>query len=636
MTLPSSPQTAEEPNWTRVVEWVLVIGLAAMMVWTTLCIGGYLAETMWVTSLIWAGLMTLAGILFVGRERRFHRAAWVPVPFLIFSLVSVVWWTPASWLGWREWLLWFQMWGVFVLALHFGKGRAHRVVLVSTMAGLALAGVGMAAFQRYVDPSWMMMGLSQAPQFFGRSAGMFGVPNSLAGLLELMLPVTLALVFSRSLGAVGKLLCGWLALLFTFAVVLTGSRGGWLGLGGALVLWPILMASTWRKRLAGLALVAVGIGAIGVAIYYGSEPARTRIQPMLNGQFEHTRPIIWRVGVEIWKDAPWLGTGAASYDVKFEPRRPLNFYERPEWTHNDYLNTLSDYGVVGFTLWAGAGVWLLGWGWRAVQPGRLGNGKRHDWVASRKWRLGLFLGLIAYALHLMVDFHTKIPALAFAAALSMGWLLRDAEGGMVTLRPAWARCLGVGLAGLALLMVSGRAMHLYAAEALRFPLRREIDRYARGTAPELDLASIINRARPGLARAVEIDPANGQAWADLAYSISLAAHVEAPSELTSLGRESESAARRALACCDVIGEYWIRLGVALDMQGKRAEAEDAFLRAVSLAPNSASSYYYYAYHLYDREGRLDDAREAIRKCLSLDPQFSAGVSLQHQLGNPSG
>jgi len=36
--------------------------------------------------------------------------------------------------------------------------------------------------------------------------------------------------------------------------------------------------------------------------------------------------------------------------------------DNPVWAHNDYLNTLADHGVVGFALWAGAGLAMLGLG----------------------------------------------------------------------------------------------------------------------------------------------------------------------------------------------------------------------------------------------------------------------------------
>ncbi|WP_438482409.1 O-antigen ligase family protein [Oleiharenicola lentus] len=617
------------PSLSAWLEWSVVLGLAAMCAWITLCLGGYLAQTLVVTSWMLAALALLGGLIFLTRPQPLNWAALLPVPFLIYALGSVVLLAPAKWLAWREWLLWFQMWIVFVLTLHFGRTRRQTWVMVATFVGLGMAGVGMAAYQRYADPKWIMLGRTQASQFFGRSAGMFGIPNSLAGLLELMVPACLTLMFSRTTTAVGKVLCGWLAALFVFAVVLTGSRGGWIGLGGALMLWPLLAGREWKRKLGGAVLILF-LAAAGVwALYRFSEPARERIQPFIEGKFEASRPVMWRTAVKIWQDYPWLGSGAASYNVVFDQYRPKHFNTEPDWTHNDYLNTLSDYGGAGFVLWAGAGAWLLIQGWRAVQRARRETTPSADTFALAKWKLGLLLGLIAFALHLGVDFHTKIPALAFAAAVAMALVLRDEPALRSLSHINWRRAFGVLFVTAPLALVALIGSPLYRAEALRFAARREIDRYA--AKGQGDPKVIIPRSLQNFEDATQIYPTHGQAWADLSYATAQSWHVTPNADLKALGQQAEAAADRAVALCAVNAEFWVRRGVALDMQARRTDAEACFKRAVMLAPNSPAWHYYYAYHLSVRTGRRDDALRAVETCLALDPSFSAGVALHQQL-----
>ncbi|MDI1249721.1 MAG: O-antigen ligase family protein [Lacunisphaera sp.] len=613
-------------------EWALVIGLAATMGWTTLCLGGYLAETMVWTARAVFGLAALGGVLWLlgrgGEPVVFNRAALLPVPFLLYALGSVLWLAPAPWLAWREWLLWLQMWLVFVLALHFGRGRRQTGVIVGTFVVLGLAGVAMAAYQRYGDPRWMMLGRTQAEQFIGRSAGMFGIPNSLAGLLELMIPACLALVFSRATGPVVKVACGWLAAWFVFAVVLTGSRGGWISLALVLMLWPLLDGRNWRRRLTGVLVVFMIAAAGGGALYRFSDYAHTRIQPFLEGKFELSRPIIWKAGLQIWHDHPWLGSGAASYNVLFDQYRPRGFINEPDWAHNDYLNTLSDFGLVGFTLWFVAGGVLLGLGWRAVQRARREGNSAADVFARGKWRLGLFLGLLAYALHLAVDFHTKLPALALAAAVVGAGLLRDEPGLGRKVPVLVARCAGFGLAAACLLVVGFVADPLYRGEAVRYAARKAIDRQA--ATGEGDLVRIMTAALDGFGQAVKIHPQNGQAWSDLAYATTQSWHV-GKGDVVALGRQAEPWARRALALCPLHAEFWIRHGVALDMQARHAEGESSFRQALKLAPNTGLWWYYQAYHLSVFPGRKEEALAAVRTCLTLDPSNRAALTLQQQL-----
>ncbi len=604
-----------------------MLGLAVTLAWTTLCLGGALADTMLTVSWAVFGLSVLGILLWAAGRRTLHLAVLLPVPFLLYALGSVLWLAPAKWLAWREWLLWFQMWLVFALALHFGRGRAQTWVLAGTFVLLGLAGTVMAAWQRFVNPSWMMLGREQADQFVGRSAGMFGVPNSLAGLLELMVPVCLVLLFSRAVKLAGKIACAWLAVLFVFAVVLTGSRGGWIGLGLALLAWPLFTGRDWRKKVLGLTAVLLCAGVGLWALYHGSEYARTRIDPFLEGKFEASRPVIWKAGWQMWQVEPWLGRGAAAYNVLFDQYRPRGFLNEPRWAHNDHLNTLIDYGLAGFALWTGAGLALMWAGWAAVRRARRETVSTDNPFALAKWKLGLLLGLLAYALHLGVDFHTKIPALAFAAAAVMAVLVRDEPGWWRPVRP-----LPVWLFGAGLVTVVGLAWRvatpLYRAEAIREEARRSIERHV--TRGEGDLTAIATAAKSELIRAVRIDPANGQAWADLSYATAQGWQA-GKGDLVSLGRFAELAADEALKRCPVDAEFWVRKGVALDIQRGRSETEACFRRALELAPHSPSWWYHYAYHLQAFPRRRDEAWRALETCLALDPSHGPANILRQQL-----
>lgn len=613
------------------VEWLLVLGLTAVVVWTTLCLGGYMAATMVVTGPAVLGLGALGGLLWAlgrgGEEGTINRAVLLPLPFLLYALASVLWRAPAPWLGWREWLLWFQMWLVFALVLQFGRGRAHTWTLVAAIGGLAFTGVIMATYQRFSDPHWLMLGRKQASQFAGRSSAMFGIPNSFAGLLELVTPVCLALVSSRAVKPWAKIVCCWLAALFVVAIVLTGSRGGWIGLGLALMCWPLLAARSWRGKIIGTVAVFSFVAAGLVALYHGSEYARERMRPFLRGEFENSRPIVWKAGYEIWQEHPWFGTGAGSYNVVFEQYRPSGFRDEPHWTHNDYLNTLSDYGLLGFILWAGAGVALLGLGWLAVRRARRTGASSGNVFVLAKWKLGLFVGLLAYAIHLCVDFHTKIPALAFLGAISAALLLRDEPGLRRPVPALVRRSAGLLLAVIACALAWREALPLYRAEALRYEARYSVDRYA--ITQKGDFPAIVAAAKASLSQAVRIDPNNGQAWSDLAYVTVMSGRTV--SDQAFLGRFAELAADEALKRCPINAEFWVQKGVALDIQRGRPEAEDCFKRARELAPKSAFIWYAYARHLQAFTNREDELRQALETCLTLDPYYPPADSLRRQL-----
>ena len=97
---------------------------------------------------------------------------------------------------------------------------------------------------------------------------------------------------------------------------------------------------------------------------------------------------------------------------------------RPGWAHNDYLNALAEWGVVGTGLVASAWV-LLGLGvlktWPCVRgkPRDLGEERNSNKFA---FVLGASLGLAAILAHSVVDFNMHIPANAILAIALMALL----------------------------------------------------------------------------------------------------------------------------------------------------------------------------------------------------------------------
>src|SRR5689334_21975066 len=67
---------------------------------------------------------------------------------------------------------------------------------------------------------------------------------------------------------------------------------------------------------------------------------------------ENVRFKVWGPAIDIWKDNFWLGAGPGHFDLRFRQYRPADeeLQVRPERVHNDYLNALTDWGMVGGVL----------------------------------------------------------------------------------------------------------------------------------------------------------------------------------------------------------------------------------------------------------------------------------------------
>lgn len=626
-------ERAATSRWVALTEWVLTGLLAGNLVWTTLCLGGYRPETMVVTSALTGGLLLVhlsRRALGASAGAALHPAGWWLLPFLAYAAANVMWVTPVRWLGWHDWLWWAQLIAVFWVVLNDITRVATRQVLLLTLAVLGFVAVVMAAYQAFVRPDWLMLGRVQAEQFYGRSSGPFGIPNSLAALLLLLLPPAVVLTVRRGASLTQRLVAGYLAVVFLLGLILTVSRGAWLGLALALMVWPLLAGNRpWRSRLLLAGAVMVAVTVTGWVIYATVPTMRLRFDALVQESGERTRPIMWQGAWKLFQENPVWGSGAGSYNIAFEKHRPEHYQLDSQWAHNDYLNTLSDYGAVGFVLFFGACVCLVFRGVRQARSGR--NLPVVAWSEDPRLHAAMALGLLAFGLQLLVDFHLKIPALAMTLATVAGLLLqRDQSDSVNRLRsPGRGKQLGFALKALGLLVgLIGFVLPHYRAEALRYANRQAINRLADH---ELHAyGEVLGPALKAMHRAVEIDPGNAQAWADLAYATALWAHVE-PADTRQLGVDAARHAEQALSLSAVVPEFWFRHGVALDMQGRWHEAGRSFTQAMTLAPANARTWYYQAYHLSLNPAAHGQARSALGISLRLDPSYKPAQLLRQQL-----
>lgn len=648
------------PQRTAVLTWLQTGLLAANLLWTTVCLGGFRAETMVVTAALTGALLLVHAVTLIVSPEACPlrlRVGAAFVPFLVYAAANVLWVTPVKWLGWIDWFGWFQAIAVTWIALDLVKSRGLRRALWATLAAAGIGAVVLAAYQRFSDPQWLMLGRLQVEQYAGRSSGPFGIPNSLAALLLLLLPACGALAVRPRASAVERVFFGWTTLVLLFGLALTISRGAWLGLAIALMSWPLLRPQgTWRSRLQGAAAAALLAGLAAGLTYATSERVRGRVDALIAERGERSRLILWRAGWTMVQERPWLGTGAGSFNTEFERHRPEGFLQEPMWTHNDYLNTLSDYGVVGMALLVGPLLWLArrrgahGGAESAGYPRSPGTPLPGGYAARTRafgsmpldafddplFRQALRVGVLAFALQLFVDFHFKIPALAlaFAVVVALGWRAGSSRS-CSPVEPAASarrgeRLIAAGVLLAAVLAIGTFFVPLYRAEALRQRGREAIDRLIGAGTDDPRFRPYVETAVAVLEDATRLMPLHAAAVADLAYAYAQTSLVE-PARTVELGRLAEAAADQAIARSPGIAEFWIRRGVARDMQGKYAAAGDDFTRALALAPKAPLPWYHYAYHLSLRPVGVPLAEAMVATCLRLDPKNPEALRLRQQL-----
>ena len=303
----------------------------------------------------------------------------------------------------------------------------------------------------------------------------------------------------------------WLAGLF--ALVLTASRGAWLGMGaGVLAMLYLWLRRRWSERgtarrlldlLAVAALLALAAG-FWAALRW---PELVRaLGDVAAGGSAMGRAVLWRDGLDLVADYPFTGSGLRSTMMVHASYSLLIHVGFISHMHNLPLQIAVEQGVIGSAAFLGLVAAAAASVLAAVKPGR------------PNWRFGLAAAaaLAAMSVQGMVDAGIYVSLMLPAMFLPIGFALaagqerRPAQAGESLLPPPLARALAlVGVVTLALIVLlpAGRAA-VQANLGAVIQTRAELARYRW---PEWPLQDELRRVG-----AVDLEPAVARYRAALA------------------------------------------------------------------------------------------------------------------------
>ncbi len=311
--------------------------------------------------------------------------------------------------------------------------RLRLLVRTIIIFGFFLAIFGLT--QSFTSPNklYWMREMAQSTPF-----GPFINRHHFAGYMELALALPLGLLFSGAIAKEKRIIYLFAAGLMAVALIMTNSRGGIISMGAEILFIVVMGLGGRRSRhrstsvktgirsaavKAGLALGLVVALFIGV-VALGGEDALNRVVGTVNSDDPTTgRAHFWNVTLDIITNHPVIGTGLGAFGVVYTGYDSRNGLYRLEQAHNDYLQVLSDGGIVGALI----GLFFI------VNLFRMGFNRRESRDEFRRGvATGAMAGCFAVLVHSFFDFtlHTPSNALLFlilAAVATMNGRVEDVQ-----------------------------------------------------------------------------------------------------------------------------------------------------------------------------------------------------------------
>jgi len=396
-------------------------------------------------------------------------------------------------------------------------------------------------------------------------------PNILAGFLATTIFPTLALFLLLEKGA---LIIGFLLFSQLVALLLTGSRGGFIALAGAFVFFLIVIIRLktfplFLKKAVPLLLLVFLLSYFGEFI----KPLGRRVaggggvEEAQSGAF---RTLLWKSAMEMIKTKP-IGWGAGTFELVY-PRFAIGGFSR--MAHNSYLQFASEIGIQGLLALL-CFLFLLSYHIH----------KRHSNLPKDEALLlgALLSGIFASSLHSLVDYDWQITANFFLL-----FLLSGLACSLIELR---SKKLEKGFALFPLLF-------------LVFSLDLAVSNHYLETA-KISMRDDPWRAEECLKLSLRFAPFNGEAKWYLGWI-----------KVKKGEKEGIKLMKESLQLNPYPPDFY-QLGKIYLLLGEKREAERWFRKTIEVDPHSLPAYLALG-QLLLREGKMDEAREIFLKILEIE------------------
>jgi putative inorganic carbon (hco3(-)) transporter len=322
----------------------------------------------------------------------------IPVLMIVFVAFLSAWNSVALWSTMKEVVQWAEVAVILVICVSLmrsensGQGNPSWLVNGILAAAAAQAVIGIYEFRGGSGAAhlWIL-----DFRYF-RAFGSFGQPNPFGAFMGVALCLALGVTYGCVTEVVAMLqrrgsgldksgpynkttltapllrlaFYGGLSTLLAGGLLVSWSRGAWMGFGAALV---VMVFFAPKRRIIGAALVTLAVGSFALSVITGLAP-----QSLINRLSDFTQDLTgtddvrgaqinddnyavierlahWQAAVGMATDNPLIGVGFGAYEIAYPRYALMNWPMALGHAHNYYLNLLAETGVIGL------GTYLIAW-----------------------------------------------------------------------------------------------------------------------------------------------------------------------------------------------------------------------------------------------------------------------------------
>jgi len=226
--------------------------------------------------------------------------------------------------------------------------------------------------------------------------------NHYAGIMEMLAPFPLVLSMMEELTPPKRVLLAFAGVIMAGTIFLSLSRGGMTAFGCEVV---FLAAVLWWKnasRRSAAIFAAACLLILMFLLWLGGKSLVERFVSFKDSASYHTRIQIARDSIPMIKQHPVMGWGLGTFATVYPRYRTFYGEVFINAAHNDYVQVLSETGMLGFAAVLGFLAVVYVRGLRKLR----GPGLDLTQAAT----LAALLGVTGILVHSFVDFNLQIPA----------------------------------------------------------------------------------------------------------------------------------------------------------------------------------------------------------------------------------